>query len=404
MSVRHRIGAVIFLSAACSPMTRADRALRGIAEHDRLGWDVVCMGDVDGDGVSDFAATCFRACEYLEAEADPCRNLAPFVGMYSGKSMESIWSVNGESRSGFGWSIERVEDVDGDGVAEIAVHSSFVLDVDGSRQSGKLILLSGADGRAVVSVDIDTMGARGLLCVGVTRAPHSDDPLLLVVQRAGSDRKSVLVGHYSAKTGKEIARTQFGCKSDEYAAVVIDSGKVGTQLIALVDGVRLRFIDSSSLELVSELKLDAPIATWIGIREFGDVDGDGVVDLATADLDTADKHGGFRVVSGRTGVDLTVAQAGANGGRVIAISKARDVGRSGVAKIAVVSRRGMALYHVDVVSAEPHNEITRIELGRNSPRAADLMTGGERDYWLVVGTPRASSLGSENGAVLFWEL
>ena len=79
-----------------------------------LGLRLVGLGDVDGDGAGDFAASA----PFYEGERPG------YVAIISGKSGRVLRRVNGEKR-GFGYYVAKIRDVDGDRIPELAITSTM---------------------------------------------------------------------------------------------------------------------------------------------------------------------------------------------------------------------------------------------------------------------------------------
>lgn len=111
----------------------------GAAEQDLLGWSVAGLGDVNGDGVPDFAITT------LNRAMGPVEYLGE-VTVYSGMTYAPLYSILGtESGAGFGFSLTTVTDANGDGVADLLVGAPNAV-VGGIPESGRAFLYSGQDG------------------------------------------------------------------------------------------------------------------------------------------------------------------------------------------------------------------------------------------------------------------
>lgn len=102
-----------------------------------FGWDVNAAGDVNGDGWPDIAVG-----------APLVSQTAGFAGRVyaiSGRDGSTIWTRDGEAENAsLGTAVGGVGDLDGDGLAEITVGASG--EVNGHRNSGKAFLLRGRDG------------------------------------------------------------------------------------------------------------------------------------------------------------------------------------------------------------------------------------------------------------------
>lgn len=113
--------------------------VRGEKTGDRLGLEAVALGDVNGDGISEFAIS---APGY-----DP--NGMSYAGrlyIVNGANVKEYITVDGEATGdNFGDGLEAIPDVNGDGIKDIAV-SSDVGDDGVLPDCGVVYILSGADG------------------------------------------------------------------------------------------------------------------------------------------------------------------------------------------------------------------------------------------------------------------
>ena len=112
------------------------REHRGDSAQDHFGWTVAGLGDVDGDGVDDYAVAAI--------DDDDNGGSAGSVRVYSGASGAALYTLRGSAGEQIlGSAIARVPDADGDGRADVAVGApSFA----GNLQPGYARLHSGATG------------------------------------------------------------------------------------------------------------------------------------------------------------------------------------------------------------------------------------------------------------------
>ena len=96
----------------------------------QLGYAVAALGDVDGDGVPDFAAGDPIGATY--------RGLATVVSAATGARLFDVTDVHAES---LGTALAGIGDLDGDGVSDLLVG-----DLDGSTDAGNAYAFSGKDG------------------------------------------------------------------------------------------------------------------------------------------------------------------------------------------------------------------------------------------------------------------
>ena len=116
-----------------------DLQLDGFANGDRFGHAVTGLGDVDGDGADDYAASAHL--KTVGGQAQRGR-----VYAFSGATGDLLWSQKGEAGGDqFGFAIAGVGDGDGDGVPDLLVGARR-LDNAGKSNTGRAYLLSGVDG------------------------------------------------------------------------------------------------------------------------------------------------------------------------------------------------------------------------------------------------------------------
>ncbi len=113
------------------------------SDGDRFGWSLIAVGDMDGDGATDFAISA--------PKHDAGGEDAGAVYVFSGKTGERLhfWSCD-EAGAWFGWSVDSNGDVDGDGTPDLwitAPHSN----VNGE-WSGTTYLYSGKTGERLLEI------------------------------------------------------------------------------------------------------------------------------------------------------------------------------------------------------------------------------------------------------------
>lgn len=108
----------------------------GNVANRRLGTAIAALGDVNGDGVPDFASS-------SPHDSSNGAN-AGWVGCYSGQTGALLWQVAGSNPgSWFGQSVVGMPDLDGDGVMDVAVGSPRNT---ASLPSGRVYFYSGQNG------------------------------------------------------------------------------------------------------------------------------------------------------------------------------------------------------------------------------------------------------------------
>jgi hypothetical protein len=107
--------------------------LRGDAAGDQLGWSVATLGDVDGDGRSDFAAGA-PGNDFAGSDAGQ-------VKVFSGATHQVLWTLYGTTVGGkFGHAVAAAGDIDLDGRADLIVGAP------GSSNTGYVRVFSGQAG------------------------------------------------------------------------------------------------------------------------------------------------------------------------------------------------------------------------------------------------------------------
>lgn len=114
---------------------------------DEFGWDVAALGDVNGDGAPDVLIGAYRS------DSDDGR-----VYAYSGADGLELFRMTGtENDAQMGSQVAGLGDVTGDGVPDFAV--SLILSDAGATDSGRVQVFSGATRLAVATLDGDEYAA-----------------------------------------------------------------------------------------------------------------------------------------------------------------------------------------------------------------------------------------------------
>jgi hypothetical protein len=250
-----------------------------------MGAAVALMGDVDGDGVADYVVS---SPNYYDAA------LLEWTGkiyVYSGASGALLWSKQGFGNSkSWATRIVCVGDADGDGIADLVLNKVS----GGIVQGGRVEFASGADGTMGWTFDASVKGF--WLGINLERMPDLDgDGVNEVVFTSPNDDtggKKGRVTLLSSRTGTEIWNVM-GDSNDTFAAWVSDGGDydgdsvedvaVGAPTAGPVLAGQVQFFSG-----VDGAYLGAIEGEWnnahLGIRfsPAFDADGDGDPDIAIA--------------------------------------------------------------------------------------------------------------------------
>lgn len=287
--------AVLLSGADGSELHRVPSTVAGA----QLSYSVSAAGDLDGDGVADALA------------GAPAAGSGQVVAI-SGADGSVLHDLQGDAPGDrFGESVADVDDVDGDGTPDFAVGASD--DDDGGAQAGRVFVLSGADGAVIRTIDggpgeklgsglasiadLDGDGLRDLV-VGSPGAGASSRGGVSVFSSATAER---ILGPLKPGTGGvDLGRWFVGDPGDLNGDGVPDvyagdfAGNQGSGLAMVFSGATGEVL----------WRVDGTGTEGLGVgREAGDVDGDGVGDLAVGSWQHAAGAAGAGRVSVLSGVD-----------------------------------------------------------------------------------------------------
>ena len=318
----------------------------GEAAGDQFGWVARRIGDVDGDGVVDFATS---------APTKRIGKLAAAgrVYVYSSKTGKKLWSFDGKSAGArLGNGLAGCGDVDGDGVPDV---------IAGAPGAARVYVLGGASGKPLLELEGKRGTSFGLkvcalddcdgdgrpeLCVG---APAAD--LVHVYGHDGKERY-VIAAPEAAKGGR------FGNALDGYVTAttgmampaVIEPGGDAPRARLLAVGasraggsgrVYVYRVDKSGAKFAFEIKGDATSRN-LGqyfVAILRDCDGDGHEDVYASDWNNngpAPAAGRVFVHSGKSGkLILTLSGKQRGEGFGTSMSQAGDVNGDGISDFIV---------------------------------------------------------------------
>jgi len=220
-------------------------SLRGYGSIGRLFLEaLVDLGDVDGDGVTDFAFGNANAPVNFAANVGR-------VGVFSGATGQTLYVIDGTLFfGGFGSSLAALGDVDGDGVSDLAIGQLGTLDENA-------YLVSGATGATLKKYK----GPRNMgdIEFGYSAAAVGDVDGDMIPDFAMGTHSGDLVDYVSGATGKRIRRvtgaTSFGrmladlgdCDGDGFRDLLVGEPEVNSvSVLSGADGSVLRRITDSN--------------------------------------------------------------------------------------------------------------------------------------------------------------
>ena len=266
--------------------------IEGRGERDFFGSDLATIEDVDGDGVPDFAAT-----------ADDV-DIAGRVELRSGGSGALLWERTGNRLDSLGGSLDRMPDIDGDGISEL-VAGAF--NADGG--DGYAEVLSGADGSLLFTRRDDDVKSFGFRVSGAEDVNGDGFADFLVATFDSS--------YFASEPGE----------------VFLFSGRTGNRLY--------RFLG------------EAPkIGYALGVEGLGDLDSDGYPEIAIGVFNYPDIERSFGQLRVHRGAPLflDITPRSLAGGDEVRFRHAEGVPGKPVL-LAVVEQNGAPMFHALTVGA-----------------------------------------------------
>jgi len=248
----------------------------GAKAFDCLGMALTSIGDVDGDGFTDFAVGTFATLAYV----------------LSGKDGATLWTLSApKSTSRFGQSMGGGGDVDGDGVPDVILgdtDSSF-----GAAFGGSASVFSGATGNLIFQVGSTTRYAKFGYAVAIVGDVNGDGDAEFLVGAPEDDRVTTDGGYAALYSGVDGALMMSFAQSDPTFPWTLGSAVRGVGDVnedGVVDYVigALSFPSETGASFLYSGRDGWPIyhfqVPWWGtggsIGPAADFDGDGHVDYA----------------------------------------------------------------------------------------------------------------------------
>ena len=265
-------------------------AVDGTATNGRFGSQIVSLGDVDGDTLGDFAVT-----------APEANTSAGQVKIISGATGSVLHSMDGNTSARFGWDIDRVGDLDGDGRDDLMVCATTEAGVGGLLQAGRVRIFSSATGNLIRDFtgsptgDGFNLNAAGLSDLNgdgvaeyVVATPSADNgtglnnegQIFVYDGMTGTLLINVGGGYNGANFGEHVAGIgdwNADGTDDFIASAVIPNFNLAVRSLRVLSGV-----DGSTLEVIAEET--GGIFSGFGLQSAspGDVNGDGRADIVTS--------------------------------------------------------------------------------------------------------------------------
>ncbi len=203
---------------ARSPKTGAEiwRHAETAKGSENLGWDMARAGDENGDG---------RADVFVGAPGGDDGRVLLLSGK-DGTALKTL--VPREPAGAFGWSVARLDDLDGDGHPEIAVGAPFA--ADAGAIVGAAFVLSSANGRDLWHWQgTDRRGGFGMLVAAVADLDGDGKTEIAVAAAGTEDQTRSIPGEltiYGSKTGTPLRHWSGRQPGEQYGRMIVATGDV----------------------------------------------------------------------------------------------------------------------------------------------------------------------------------
>jgi hypothetical protein len=135
------------VTAAASAQCGPDLTMRGAKDGDALGKGMAGIGDVNDDGIDDFALGAPRV-------NHGAQGLIGYIQVYSGADLELLYQFERDAPSGlFGSHIAGIGDIDDDGAGDFLVSATQHEPAGGFIGPGRVHVFSGRDGKELYLYD-----------------------------------------------------------------------------------------------------------------------------------------------------------------------------------------------------------------------------------------------------------
>lgn len=394
--------AALFLLAAFAgaPVASGQQLLFEVhgTNSEGLGSTSAAPGDLDGDGRPDVAVG-------IPGWPGGGGSAAGAVAAYSSATGQLIWMRSGSAAGeALGYALGVVGDVDGDGVTDVGAGLEKIF----SGQSGKLRVLSGANGTVLLELSASTVAlgtglGRGGICGADVDLDGTPDVIAGAPYASVAGLTTGAVCVFSGATGMHVQTVLPSAPSSNSARVVCaagdwnqdgtddfaysrSSGSLSTGTVDVVGG--------NGFATLAQLMVPAPqFAPNVADAEsIGDVDGDGILDLALGIGGTNVAPflaGGVAIFRGGYGTVLQIAQDASDPAFGLRIAPVGDLNGDSVPDVAVSTGPIDEGAFVAVRSGATGTELLRIpgvtDFGESLAGVGDWDGDGSPD--LAIGTP-----------------
>ena len=314
---------------------RIIREWRGEAAGDQFGWIARSLGDVDGDGISDFVTS---APTHGANGSNAGR-----LYVYSAGTGKLLWSADGDPGDQLGSGLEAAGDTNGDGIPDVVA--------SGPAGSGVAHLYSGLDGRVLMDFKAqrsDELFGNHVSGVGDINGDGYAD---VIIGAPGKEGEATNLGHayvYSGKDGTLLVTLSGERSGDGYGSAVTGHTSgihrffvIGAPAAGAAHHGRVYVYDgmTTTPKFVIEADATGSMLGYMFVSVPGDLDGDGVSDIYASDWTNdalGPSTGRIYIHSGATGMPLRVLTGETAGeGFGTSSSVAGDVDGDGYADLIV---------------------------------------------------------------------
>ncbi|MGQ0551825.1 MAG: FG-GAP-like repeat-containing protein [Planctomycetota bacterium] len=295
-------------AAAFAEPVRVLYTLVGKAGNEEFGWVTRAVGDLDGDGATDFAST-----------APGHGGGLGRVDVHSGRTGALLFSRAGQPGWRLGNSVAGGADVNGDGTPDV---------VAGAPNANRALVWSGRDGAVLHELSQGTPGEQFGLKVALLEDLDDDGRAEIAVTawRADGGRGAVTV--FAGATGAVLFRLTGSGPADNFGSALDATRAGGHHLLAVGVSGALRCdvfrCTPTGAEKIFDMRA-GPNGSNLGqyfVSFLGDTNGDGVPDVYASDWQDSGGTGRVYVHSGASGerlLDLPGAAPGEQFGTSAAV-------------------------------------------------------------------------------------